>query len=74
MHSAELKSAFVIDARVDRRGQLIQSVHTQEVQSQYTKYVEWTTRIEALDSASPVSPRRWQRAARQRRITLPNSA
>jgi hypothetical protein len=72
LHSTELKTAFVIDARVDRRGQLILSVHTQEVQTQYTKYIEWTTSIEAFDSASPVSPRRWQRAARQRRITLPS--
>jgi hypothetical protein len=66
--------AFFIDARADRRGQLLQSLHGEVQKVYYLDRMEWTTPIEAVDSANPVSPRRWQRANGPCRVVFPDTS
>jgi hypothetical protein len=72
-HAAALHSAFIVDARTDRRGRMIQSVQVAVTYpSACWPYVECTTQTVAIDSATPVSPKRWQRAKSPCRLGLPD--
>jgi hypothetical protein len=69
-HASALQSAFVIDARSDRRGRMIQMLQAEVVHTAYWPDVECTTRIEAIDAADSVTSKRWQRARMPCRIRL----
>jgi hypothetical protein len=69
-HGLQLQTGFIIDAREDRRGQMIQRLEIDCVYgaSRYT----WMKTIYAVDSTDLVSPLRWRRARRSCLIVIPD--
>jgi hypothetical protein len=69
-----LETAFIVDARADRRGQMIQCLPcTVTTVNPYLHRFEWSERTEQLDSAEPIAARRWTRARRSCHIALPDA-
>jgi hypothetical protein len=73
-NATALQSSFVIEARSDRRGEMLHWLHCEVKKAHYVDYIDWTARIEAVDSANPVTARRWQRARGACRVTLPDTS
>jgi hypothetical protein len=71
-HGVRLQQGFIIDAREDRRGQMIQRL---EIDCMYgpSRYT-WMKTIRQVDSPDPVAPRRWQRARGACRIRMPDAS
>jgi hypothetical protein len=71
--SRMLETGFILEARADRRGQMLQRLDCEVTRvSSYVCRRAWARRIDAIDCGEPVPSRRWQRARRQCSVVLPD--
>jgi len=74
-NSTALLTRFVVQARTDRTGTMLQSLYGEVQKLPWNReYIDWTTRIEAVDSEAPVPPRRWYRARKASSVRLPTTS
>ncbi len=68
---SESSTDFVVDVRTDRRGTLLLRLERIPVAGRPNRTDSWKAIVESFSGDAPAYPRRWQRAWRPPRITVP---